>query len=351
MSARTLDNFTGCLLGGAAGDALGAPTEFLSRQEILETYGPGGISEYDEFAHGRGEVTDDTQMELFTAEAILQAGAGKKEYDAVIGRFAFEAYLRWYDTQTLSFEESMVKNKHADHPGWLVFDKRMYKRRAPGYSCLTALEKTSRTGQWGTVDHPVNDSKGCGAVMRMAPLGLIHGLSPEHAFRDGVQLAAMTHGHPDGYLPAGFLACLIAFIQQGHSLRQSIDSALTELSHYNHHENTEKAILQAIHSVEQDAPTIENLEKLGGGWVGEEALAISLFCALHYPTDFKRAILLAVNHSGDTDSTGSITGNILGLLLGEKAIPASWIQYLNMEPLIREMAKRMFDSEGFTSYE
>ncbi|MBK8809431.1 MAG: ADP-ribosylglycohydrolase family protein [Acidobacteria bacterium] len=63
---------------------------------------------------------------------------------------------------------------------------------------------------------------------------------------------------------------------------------------------------------------------LGGGWVGEEALAISIYCSLVSENDLSGALLLAVNHSGDSDSTGAITGNILGALHGIGAIPVKF---------------------------
>ena len=81
---------------------------------------------------------------------------------------------------------------------------------------------------------------------------------------------------------------------------------------------------------------------LGGGWTGEEALAISVYCSLVYPDNFEKAVILAVNHGGDSDSTGAITGNILGLYLGEEAIPAGWLEKLELKEVIRKMAEDLF---------
>ena len=89
-------------------------------------------------------------------------------------------------------------------------------------------------------------------------------------------------------------------------------------------------------------PDFYKLEKLGGGWVGEEALAISIYCALSFKDDFEKAINLSINHSGDTDSTGSITGNIIGLMLGEEMIPKRWINNLSNYDQIKQVASDLY---------
>ena len=77
-------------------------------------------------------------------------------------------------------------------------------------------------------------------------------------------------------------------------------------------------------------PSPETIEMLGGGWVGEEALAIALYCATVAEDDFARAVRLAVNHSGDSDSTGAIAGNLVGLMVGVEGIPSSWLDGLEL---------------------
>uniref|UniRef100_A0A6S6M922 ADP-ribosylglycohydrolase n=1 Tax=Citrifermentans bremense TaxID=60035 RepID=A0A6S6M922_9BACT len=86
----------------------------------------------------------------------------------------------------------------------------------------------------------------------------------------------------------------------------------------------------------------ETVEKLGGGWVGEEALAISIYCSLVAKEDFARGVLLAVNHSGDSDSTGAITGNILGALLGSQQLPLKWLNQLELRDVIERVATDLF---------
>jgi ADP-ribosylglycohydrolase len=70
-----------------------------------------------------------------------------------------------------------------------------------------------------------------------------------------------------------------------------------------------------------EAADVENIGKLGEGWVAEETVAIAVYCVLKYLDDFEEALIAAVNHKGDSDSTGAVTGNILGAALGYDAIP------------------------------
>ena len=339
------NNYVGCIIGGAIGDALGAPTEFKSLYSLQEPYGPNGANDYIEFEDGKGEITDDTQMLLFTAEGLLRAynRALERGIGGAYLQFCYEAYLRWLHTQNDWHSEKALKKVNID--GWLVNQEFLYKRRAPGQTCLTAL----RSKKMGTIAHPINDSKGCGGVMRVAPVGLIYANSAETAFKMGAEIAAITHSHPSGYLSSGYLASLIFLINRGITLNDAITICLELLAQYPNHEETRDAINDALTLHKQGEPDYIKVNKLGQGWVGEEALAISLYCALSYSNDFEKAINLAINHDGDTDSTGSITGNILGLILGEDAIPQRWKTNLNNYNEIKQVALDLFDAANNNS--
>src|SRR5262249_55569046 len=79
------------------------------------------------------------------------------------------------------------------------------------------------------------------------------------------------------------------------------------------------------------------VEALGEAWVGDEALAIALYCAL-VAKSFEHGVVLAVNHGGDSDSTGSLTGNLLGALHGDSVIPERWLRDLELREVIEEIA-------------
>jgi ADP-ribosylglycohydrolase len=321
-SRRVVGRFAGCLLGGAVGDALGAPVEFDSIETIRRRYGSEGIRDYDSAYGRRGAITDDTQMTLFTAEGLLRAVTMQRHKGichppAVI----HHAYIRWLHTQG---ERSRSQFSEGEPDGWLIGVRGLHSRRAPGNTCLSAL----RGEEMGEMQRPLNNSKGCGGVMRVAPVGLV-AESEERAFSLGCEAAAITHGHPSGYYSAGCFAAIIWRLAEGRSLPEAIELTLRQLEEPTNedHEECAAAIRQAVTlwRYRDLPPSPEVIERMGGGWVGEEALAISLYCALAAGEDFARGVSLAVNHSGDSDSTGAITGNILGLMLGVEAIPEKWL--------------------------
>ena len=337
MKKLNKDNYIGCLLGGAVGDALGAPTEFMTLEQIIHQFGAHGVSEYVEFNDKIGRFTDDTQMTLFTAEGLLRS-INRASMRGIWGAYlqiVHHSYIRWLHTQ-----QGQFGSLPGDNPllrSWLLNQELLYQRRSPGNTCLNALQ----SGKAGTIHHPINNSKGCGGIMRIAPVGLLF-QNPEEAFKIAAELAAITHGHPDGYLPAGALASLISYFHQDISLENSLLETLRILKKWKQHEETAGVIYRAIDLSRKQPPAFSQIERLGQGWTGEEALSISLYCALCYPNDFEKAVVLAVNHSGDTDSTGSITGNLLGCLLGQNSIPKRWQENLELSSLVAEIAEDLY---------
>ena len=325
------DRIAGCLLGGAIGDALGAGIEFDSITEIRRAHGGDGVTDYVEAYGRRGAITDDTQMTLFTVEGIIRASvrARAKEGMCHAPGVVRHAYLRWYHTQG---------HRWPDHDftggpdGWLIAVDDLHHRRAPGNTCLRAMAQ----GGTGEPDEPINSSKGCGGVMRAAPAGFLDWDAPQR-FRLGCDIAALTHGHPSGYLPAGVLAATIGGLLDGEPLDRSLDAAERILETWRAHDETLAAVRAGRRVAAAGPPTPETLEQLGGGWTGEEALAIAIACA-GSATSFPDAVLRAVNHSGDSDSTGSITGNLLGATLGTGALPTSWLAELELRDVIDTLA-------------
>ncbi len=322
---RSVDYFRGCLLGGAIGDALGWPVEFLDYKEILERYGIGGIRELSLSSRGVAEVTDDTQMTLFTAEGILRAqnrylSKGICHIPSVV----YYAYLRWLYTQGYNedLDESILEKS------WLLFANELFNQRAPGGACISAL----LSGRQGSLQEPINNSKGCGAVMRVAPIGLM--FRKREAFDIAVQCAALTHGHPSGYLAAGALAYLIASIIEGEELETAVKGTLLKLEEYDDHQQCSEKITMALEMSQKGFTNYRAISKIGEGWVGEEAIAIGIYCALKYKNSIKKALIAAVNHDGDSDSTGSITGNILGAYNGVANIPSAWIGKIELRDVL-----------------
>ncbi|GAO29934.1 ADP-ribosylglycohydrolase family protein [Geofilum rubicundum] len=342
MNKVSVEHYEGCLLGGAVGDALGAPIEFLSLDRIRELYGPEGVTGYVEFEDGHGEFTDDTQMTLFTAEGLLRAyhrGSLRGIWGA-LNTIVHHSYLRWLVTQGTTVDRVKVEAGEYDmEAGWMMKQRVLYSRRAPGNTCLSALE----SGVAGSVEEPINNSKGCGTIMRVAPVGLLFMGEAEEAFRIACETSAITHGHVTGYLSAGVLAAIISELAVGKRLTEGVAKAKEILKRWEGHGETLRAIEKAEDLFvkmrgNRDRVTGETLELLGGGWIAEEALSMSLLASLLFEDDFTRGVLFSVNHGGDCDSTGSITGNILGLIHGVRAIPADWVVKLKGHEVVKAVA-------------
>lgn len=339
MTPTIRDRFRGCLLGGAVGDALGAPVEFMGHGDIVRKFGKDGIRDYVPAYGRKGAITDDTQMTLFTAEGLLRADVrgrmrGLTTYPGVTDH----AYLRWLETQGQKAPIEIGRD------GWLWQVKDLHYRRAPGNTCLSALKAKVDFG-----DPARNDSKGCGGVMRVAPAGLFGWQYREReeiakeVFDLGAELAGLTHGHPSGQWPAGVLALLVMRLLEGMPLPEALQEAKTILRTRDRHQETLNALTMAeALAASGTPPSASEVEKLGGGWVAEEALAISVYCAL-VAKDFEHGIVLAVNHSGDSDSTGAIAGNLLGAMLGTSVIPDRWLHGVELREVVESLADDLHD--------
>lgn len=330
--------YRGCLLGGAVGDALGAPVEFMDLGAIRKRFGQQGIQDFVP-AYGKlGAITDDTQMTLFTAEGMLRAFVRMRMrgLGPVFPSVTARAYLRWLLTQGYQCDALP-----ADQPsGWLIGHRELFDRRAPGNTCIAALREMKRPG-----DPASNDSKGCGGIMRVAPVGMFVAQwdgdtsveMTKKAFDIACSVAGLTHGHPTGQLAAGALAAIVALVLNGIPLTIAIEQAKAQLRSHPDHLDTLVAIEHAQVLAECEPNQTDAIQKLGEGWVAEEALAVSLYCAL-CAEDFEAGVVLAVNHNGDSDSTGSITGNLLGAAYGVESIPPRWLGSLEMRDVIVAMA-------------
>lgn len=336
-----LDRAMGCMLGGAAGDALGAPVEFLDRAEIEKRYGKDGILNY-ELTLGKARITDDTQLSMFTAAGLLKAIARMGAYGLdnngkncvsflqSYRGFVRGAYFDWLVTQGEIEEDEMPMET------WLGNVRELYSRRCPGGTCITEI----KNGANGSVRKPCNDSKGCGGVMRVAPAGIILDdfFEPKQIAEVGAEIAALTHGHPLGYIPAAALTSIIAALHLGAEIKEAVtDSVKLTLDMFSgapHIGEFDSVMNFAVNLADDNTSDLEAIEQIGEGWVAEETLAIAVYCALRHKDDFAAGIRAAVNHSGDSDSTGAIAGNILGTHLGYSKIPPEFIDDLELREVL-----------------
>lgn len=343
------DKIRGSLIGGAAGDALGYAIEFSKENEIFAQYGKDGITEYklDTFSR-KAIVSDDTQMTLFTAEGLLEAKSDSRPHD-----YVKLAYFDWLLTQNYTYSDYRNGKARSQNGlnSWLLDVPELFSRRAPGGTCLSALSYPKKVDDY--LKEPVNDSKGCGGIMRVAPVGLMYntGISGEADICDvdieGAYVAAITHGHPLGYMPAAVVAHIISRLVYGPEMPLKdivIEAKVTCQKIFAGTEYLDymsDIIDKAMELSENNEADLDNIHALGEGWVAEETLGIALYCALKYKDDFSKALAVSVNHKGDSDSTGAVVGNILGALIGYDAIDKKWKENLELHDEIIKMADNL----------
>lgn len=314
----------GCLVGGALGDALGWPIEFMRAEQIRQSFGDtpqlvlrGGVA----------EITDDTQMTLFTIDALLELDAEQKKTLGIFDLRFRRAYLDWYLTQTQEPEAARRMSSAR------LRDERLFARRAPGSTCMSSLAAGGRGS---------NNSKGCGANMRVAPIGL-YASSLTEAFEYGRRSASITHGHPEAADAAGLTAAYVWCAAR----RLSVYTPMTLLRSQvgeNLGLKLEHAIRLGFAGAHGPTPQAA-IDHFGEGWVADEALAIALYAYCRYlavPFDgVKDALWIAVAHDGDSDSTGAIAGNLIGAHVGYKNLPADWCAKLELHDLIIKMGTQL----------
>lgn len=348
---RDQDKFRGCLIGGAAGDALGYAVEFKQEKQIFSRYGERGITEY-ELINGTAQISDDTQMTLFTAAGLL-AGTTRGMTRGIMGGYAGCIHLSYKDW--LRTQEERFPLPDGDHYSWLVNVPELFHPRAPGNTCITALQ----SGRRGSIEEPLNRSKGCGGVMRVAPIGLYfndRNKDIQEISRIGAEAAAITHGHALGWLPAAALVQIIHEISQNGDPVYDAVMKTMYVQDGMWPESKEKdyfleLMRKTVDLASMDRNDLEAIHQLGEGWVAEETLAIAVYCALKYSGDFDRALIASVNHKGDSDSTGAVTGNILGASLGLKGIPEKYTKNLELKDVILEIADDLWQDCRMSEYD
>ena len=314
------DHFRGCLLGGATGDARG----------------------YDVNDGEKNLISDNTQMSTFTVDGLIWADerAQRKGVYAYIPCL-FYSYQKWYYTQTGNLAD---KDYGFILDGEVLHRDELFTRRGKGVTSLNALGSSIKNS-YGTLKSRINNSKGCGCVMRVAPIGLYFAHNQEMAFKIGCESAALTHGHTEAILAAGYMASLISAIAQGADLREAIESALGQLAD-NDEENTvcTDMVHKAVELSESKLSTRKAIETLGEGYIAPEAISIATYLSLVFGSDFESAIDAATDFDGNNDSIAPICGNIIGSLVGSLEIPPKWILDLELADLIIHGADLLYDT-------
>lgn len=338
MATPTSRVIRNVLVLGAVGDALGKPVEFSRASSIEREY---GTEPPDRLAYAEAppaQITDDTQMTLFMVEGLCRARRqGNADQRAALRDEIARSLVHWLATQ-----DPKVLDEVGDGDSRLLAVDELHDQRAPGNTCLSSCRHIFRGGQLPDMDNRINDSKGCGAVMRSAPFG-VAASSVDQAFGWARDTGVLTHCHPSGYLSAAYFAAVVYQLVDGRGLGEAMERADELLDGEPAAEETQRAV-EAARDVGADGQpvSLEQIEQLGEGWVGEEALAIALACAGSADTSsvrgIRQALWLSVRHSGDSDSTGTLTGNLLGALADPEALPEDWIEELELLDVVEDCA-------------
>lgn len=310
---------SGCLFGLALGDALAAPTEFLKVSEIVRRFPPDGPQEP---MGNPARVTDDTQMAIAVGEALIEA-----ERQGGIDPSNLEDSLRRAFIQWLNSPDN---------------------NRAPGMTCIRACENLALGLHWR--EATVKSSKGCGANMRVAPVGL---LDIDESTRSAIAQfqSALTHAHPTALAASDLTSAAVAYLAEGNDTAKLIgylsDYALSQRSIY--HSKWLETLWEQPGMIEpkdfisrgwdECLSLLKRLESAlraadkasdpclatGEGWIAEEAMATGLLCFLLFVDDPVAALRRAAVTSGDSDSIACLTGAFAGACYGIEAWPRTWI--------------------------
>lgn len=330
--------FESCLLAGALGDAVGYGIEFTTYSDIRRDYGLAPPAGPDLDGAPPAEISDDTQMTLFTAEGLarfLRARSEGGEPD--FARTMTESLVRWLSTQEAAMEPPEVSWSMG-----LTEERRLNNQRSPGNTCTSSLRQIAGGGDIPSPDNPINESKGCGGVMRVAPCGLV-AESAEEAFDWGIQSAALTHSHPSGYLAAGYMAALVWELARDEYPEEAMETADELLAGHEEGDEVRQAVDKAVELAEKGLPEGPDIKKnIGEGWVAEEALAIALSCVLagsvHSSRGIRETLWHAAAHDGDSDSTASIAGHLIGAQVDVDGLPDIWLDDLELRDVITDVA-------------
>jgi ADP-ribosylglycohydrolase len=314
--------FAGCMLGLAIGDALGFPTEFRTRAQILESFGADGVTDLVALhdprwperpailgaRHPAGTYSDDTQMTIAVARGLIDAAGGD------------------LDAQMNAIARHFVEWSRADD-----------NDRAPGSTCMTGCQNLAAGAPWQSAG--VAESKGCGSAMRAAPIGLLYWRDRATLLEVSRASSVLTLGHPAAIEGAAAAALLVAMALEKRTPEQMHAELVSHLG--GRAAALDARLAQLPEMIEQPPELALSDAGLGEAWVAEEAVASALYCFWRSPDDFAETVITAANTDGDSDSIACIAGSISGAFNGIDAIPSRWRETVENAGELFALAQRL----------
>lgn len=311
MRRPRASRIVGAVLGGAIGDALGHPTEFLSLSAIHSKWPPDGVQGFELWWESGGKrvapYTDDTQMAEVVLRALLWSRRERADLDATMKEMA-RGFVQW-----------------STHP--------QGGHRAPGNACMSGCRALAQGAHWSEAGGP--RAGGCGSVMRAYPFGLLFADDLERAERWAVAHSRLTHGDPIALAACAAMAVGMARILRDEPVLTVLSEMVAAACRYS--PKTAAMMAGAIDdALEGVAPevTLSRLE----AWAAHEAIAAACYLLARNPDDFRTAVLEGANTPGDSDSIATLAGALLGARLGVGAIPREWIADVERTEVFQRLA-------------
>jgi ADP-ribosylglycohydrolase len=225
--------------------------------------------------------------------------------------------------------------------------------RAPGQTCMRACAALEDGYRWQRAS--VAGSKGCGANMRVAPVGLLPGIDDETLAGLAQLQAGMTHGHPTALAAADLTAYTVKVLARDGAGLDDVPGLLRSRCEGQRDEYLDdwlgdlwerpgattpdefiargwdecRAALDRLDlALRERDRTADPCAITGAGWVAEEALMTGLLCAVLFADEPVAALGRAAATSGDSDSIACLTGAFLGAVYGLEAWPAEWAEQI-----------------------
>ncbi|NMX20998.1 hypothetical protein C5S30_00875 [ANME-1 cluster archaeon GoMg4] len=300
--------FTGALIGTAVGDALGAPVEGWSMEQVRSVY-----SERKRWKMSYGRYTDDTELMIGVAESLIR----NKGFN---GADMARTFVRNYDA-----------------------------KRGYGPGSTGALKRIKEGESWDEASKKLfggEGSYGNGAAMRIAPIGLFYYDNADKLREIAYKSCQITHSHELGKAGAALQAFAVALAVRGQ--KESMLSELKNFAQNNVYEDKIRRVEALI--LDKDAtPKKEIIAKLGNGMAAFDSVPTAIYSFLRFDR-FEDSVIYAVSLGGDTDTIGAMTGAISGAYYGEGGIPNEWMEQLEDgekgKSYIKRLAEELYRSKG-----